>query len=156
MDGVSRTLTSYVMYPAVITGPWTFLTSDKIMYAGMVESDERETMVWFPISPSTGLFLMSDGHAGQILGPRILVDQLLGRITFVKLPEAPILRCQPPNPTEGSAEFANLWNGMMVRGSTQLYAANRADIDAALRNAGPPTRYRYQASHPLESSEPLG
>lgn len=144
VDGVSRTLTHYTMYPVVFTSPPTFVTSDKIMYSGMVESDEQETLVWFPLSPYTGLALMSDGHAGQILGPHIEVDRHLGRINFAKLPEAPILRCQPPEPKEGNEDFAGQFNGMMVQGSTQLYAANRDDIDTALRHANSPTGYRYQ------------
>lgn len=144
VDGVSRTLTNYTMYPAVFTGPLTFVTSDKVMYSGMVESCEKETLVWFPLTPSTGLALMSDGHAGQILGPHMVVNQQLGRINFAKLPEAPILRCQPPEPTEGNEDFVNQFNGMMVQGSTQLYAANRNDIDVALRHANSPTGYRYQ------------
>ena len=148
VDGVARTLTHYVLYPVVFTGPWSFVTSDKIMYAGMAESDEQETFVWFPLSPSTGLALVSDGHAGQILGPDTLVNRRLGRIIFEKMPEAPILRCQPPEPTEGNEHFVNLVNGMMVQGSTQLYAADPTDIDAALRCANPPTGYRYQPTPP--------
>lgn len=144
VDGVARTLTHYTMYPAVFTGDLTLVTSDKIMYAGMADSVDQETLVWFPLSPSTGLALMSDGHAGQILGPDMEVDTYLGRINFAKLPEAPILRCQPPQPTEGNEDFFNQFNGMMVQGSTQLYAANRNDIDVALRHANSPTGYRYQ------------
>ena len=59
------------------------------------------------LSPSVGLCLVSDGHAGQIPGPVVEVDHRFRRIGFAKLPEAQWLRCQAPSPQEGSAEFVN-------------------------------------------------
>ena len=102
VDGVSRTLTHYVIRPIVNTGSWGFVTSDKVMYADGAESRERETFVWFPLSPSTGLFLISEGHSGQVLGPLVEVDRPSGRIRFLKLPESPVLRCYEPEPQEGN------------------------------------------------------
>ena len=84
--------------PQLITGPWPFVTSDKIMCASTVESEQRETFVWFPITPSVGLCLMSDGHAGQILGSVVEVNRQSKRVSFAKSPEARWLRCQAPSP----------------------------------------------------------
>ena len=144
VDNVSRTLTHYLLCPLVMTELPSFLTSNKIMCASTVESDERETFVWFPIAPSIGLCLMSDGHAGQILGPIVEVHHQFGRIRFTKSSEAPQLRCQAPSPQEGNAEFVNTLNRMMIEGSTELYAADRNAMDSALRTAALPTGYRYQ------------
>ena len=144
VDSVSRVLTHYVLYPLLLTGPWAFVTSDKIIYASTLESDQRETFVWFPISKSTGFSVLSDGRAGQILGPEVVVNRLTGQLDFAKFPEALFLRCQAPSPQEGSAEFVNTVNGMMVQGSTQICAAERFAIDSALRTAELPTGYRYQ------------
>ena len=143
VDSVSRVLTGYTVYPVEITGPWPFVTSNKIMSASLVEAEERLTAVWFPISPSTGLYLESEGHSGQILGPTRIHRQL-GRIEFLKIPESQWLRFQEPSPQEGSAEFVNALNGMMVHGSTELFAPDRASIDLALRSSETPTGYRYQ------------
>ena len=107
VDSASRTLTNYVLYPQLITGPWPFVTSDKIMCASTVESEQRETFVWFPISPSVGLCLMSDGHAGQILGPVVEVNRQSKRVGFAKSPEARWLRCQAPSPQRGSEESSS-------------------------------------------------
>ena len=147
VDSVSRTLTNYVLYPQLITGPWPFVTSDKIMCASTVESGQRETFVWFPISPSVGLCLMSDGHAGQILGPVVEVNRQTRRIGFAKSPEARWLRCQAPSPQRGSEEFVNTLNRMMVKGSTELYAADHDAMDSALQIAELPTGYRYQPTY---------
>ena len=147
VDSASRTLTHYMLYPLVLTGPWPFVTSDKIMCASTVESEQRETFVWFPISPSVGLCLMSDDHAGQILGPIVEVNGQSRRIGFAKLPEAQWLRCQAPSPQEGSEEFVNTLNRMMVQGSAELFASDRDAIDSALRIAELPTGYRYQPTY---------
>ena len=144
VDNVSRTLTHYLLCPLVMTEPRSFLVSNKIMCASTVESDERETFVWFPIAPSIGLCLMSDGYVGQILGPIVEVHHQSGRIRFAKSSEAPWLRCQAPSPQEGNAEFVNTLNRMMIIGSTELYAADRNAMDSALRTAELPTGYRYQ------------
>ena len=144
VDSVARTLTHYLLCPLVIIGPSSFLTSDKIIYAGTVESAQRETFVWFPLSPTTGLCLKSDGHVGQILGPRVEVNRQSGRIRFEQLPEAPILRCQKPSSQEVTADFVNAMNGLMVQGSTQLYSPARATIDSTLQNSEQPSGYRYQ------------
>ena len=144
VDGASRTLTHYGLYPLLMTGPWPFVTSDKIMCASTVESEQRETFVWFPISSSVGLCLRSDGHAGQILGPVVEVHRRSRRISFAKLPEAQWLRCQAPSPQEGSEEFVNTLNRMMVQGSTELFASERDPMDSALRITELPIGYRYQ------------
>ena len=144
VDCASRTLTHYVMYPVVIKGSLSFVTSDKIMYAGGIESEQLETFVWFPLSPSTGLSLKSEGHAGQILGPNLEVNPSLGRMRFAKSPEALILRCQKPSPQEGSSEFVDALNGLMVHGSRELYAVNRSAVDSTLRSAEHPSGYQYQ------------
>ena len=143
VNSVSGTLTHYLLCPLVLSEPQSFLTSDKIMCASTAESAQRETFVWFPLSPSTGLCLMSDGHAGQILGPVVEVDRQSGRISFAKSPEAQWLRCQAPSPQEGGAEFVNTLNRMMIEGSTELYAADQNAMDSALRTAELPTGYRY-------------
>ena len=144
VDRVAFVLTHFMLYPVVITNPSSFVTSDKIIYSGMVESRQRETVVWFPLSPTTGLFLNSEVHVGQIMGPRIEVDRWRGRITFVPEPEAPLLRCQQLSPQEVSLEFIDDLNGKMVQGSKELYAAQRCHIDSALRNAQLPTGYQYR------------
>ena len=144
VDNVASTLTHYVLYPVVTTGSKTFLTSDKIVYAGLSPSELRETFVWFPISPSTGLALISDGHAGQILGPRVQVNRVSGRISFEMIPEAPLLLCQEPSPQEAGEAFFNALNVMMVEGSTELFAADRAAIESAFRKTESPNGYRYQ------------
>ena len=144
VDGVARTLTNYLLCPFVMTGPWSFLTSDKIMSASTVMSEQRDTFLWFPLAPSIGLSLMSNGHAGQILGPFVEVNRQSGRISFAKPPEAQWLRCQPPSPQEGDAEFVNTLNRMMIEGSSELYAADRDAMDSALRVAKLPTGYQYQ------------
>ena len=146
VDSVSRVLTHYLVCPIVMTGPWSFVTSDKIMCASKVESGQRLTLVWFPISPSAGLYLDSDGNGGQILGP-IAVDRRFGRISFVKIPAAQWLRCQAPSSQEGSAEFVNTLNGIMVEGSTELYATDRTSMDAALYATEQPAGYRYRPTH---------
>lgn len=143
VDNVSRTLTHYVLCPLVMTESPSFLTSNKIMCASTVESDERETFVWFPIAPLIGLCLVSDGHAGQILGPNVEVHHRFGRVRFAKSPEAAWLRCQAPSPQDGNAEFVNTLNGMMIEGSTELYAADRNAMDSALRTAELHTEYQY-------------
>ena len=133
-----------MMYPVVIKGSLSFVTSDKIMYAGGIESEQLETFVWFPLSPSTGLSLKSEGHAGQIMGPIVEVNPSLGRIRFAKSPEALILRCQKPSPQEGNSGFVDALNGLMIHGSTQLYAVDRSAVDSAFRSAQHPSGYRYQ------------
>ena len=143
VDSVSRVLTHYLGCPIVMIGPWAFVTSDKIMCASKVESEQRLTLVWFPISPSAGLCLDSDGNGGQILGP-IAVDRRFARISFVKIPEARWLRCQSPSSQEGSTVFVNTLNGIMVEGSTELYATDPASMDSALHAAEQPTGYRYR------------
>ena len=144
VDNASSTLTHYLLCPLVMTGPHVFLTSDKIMCASTVESDERETFVWFPIAPSIGLCLLSNDYAGQILGPIVEVHHQFGQIRFAKSPDAPWLRCQAPSPQEGNEEFVNTLNRMMIEGSTELYAADRNAIDSALRTAELPIGYQYQ------------
>ena len=144
VDGVSRTLTHYLLCPQIITGPSSFLTSDKIMCASTAESEQRETFVWFPLSPNTGLCLVSDGHAGQMLGPIVEVNRQTGRIGFGKSPEAQLLRCQAPSPQEGDAEFVNTLNRMMLQGSTELYATDRQSLDSALGFGELPTGFRYR------------
>ena len=144
VSSVSRTLTHYLLCPIVLSEPQSFLTSDKIMCASTVESTQRETFVWFPLSPSTGLCLMSDGHAGQILGTAVEVDRQSGRIGFAKSLEAQWLRCQAPSPQEGDSEFVNTLNRMMIEGSTELFATDRNAMDSALRTAELPTGYRYK------------
>ena len=143
VEGVSGSLTHYVIHPIVTTGPSRFVTSNRIMYAGKAPSQEGETFVWFPLSPSTGLCLISQGHAGQILGPLIEVNRSLGRITLVKLPEAEVLQCYEPTPQEGDAKFVDTLNGFMVQGSTELYATTHAAIDSALRSAEQPAGFQY-------------
>ena len=142
VDSVARTLTYYMLCPMLITGPSQFLTSDKIIYAGQTGSKERENFVWFPLSPSIGLSLTSEGSTGQILGPTE-VSRAYGRINFLKLPESPYLRCQAPSPQETSAEAVTAFNQLMVRGSTELYAVNSFTIDSTLRYDDGPTGYRY-------------
>ena len=146
VDSVSRVLTHYLVCPIAMIGPWAFVTSDKIMCASKVESGRQLTLVWFPISPSAGLYLDSDGNGGQILGP-IAVDRRFGRISFVKIPEAQWLRCQAPSSQEGSAKFVNTLNGIMVEGSTELYATDRTSMDSALYAAEQPAGYRYRPTH---------
>ena len=152
VDNVSRTLTHYLLCPVLITGPWSFITSNKIMYAATVESEQRETFVWFPVSPSMGFALSSEFRAGQILGPITAVDRRSGHITFEKIQEWPWLRCQRPEPQDVTQEVVNEFNGLMVQGSSELYSADRAAIDLALLSAPQPTAYRYQ---PMECHEPI-
>ena len=144
VDSASRTLTHYLLCPLVMTGAGSFLTSDKIMCASTAESEQRETFVWFPLAPSIGLCLMSDGHAGQILGPIVEVDCQFGRISFAKSPEAPWLRCQAPSPQEGGEEFVKTLNRMMIEGSTEVFAVDRDAMELALQTAEFPTGYRYR------------
>ena len=40
-------------------------------------------------------------------------------------------------------EFVNTLNGMMIEGSTELYAADRNAMDSALRTAELHTEYQY-------------
>ncbi len=143
VSSVASVLTCYVVCPVEITGPWSFVTSDKVLSASTVESQERQTIVWFPISPSTGLFLTSDGRTGQILGPT-RVHRGLGQVEFLKLHEPEWLRFQEPSPEEGSAEFVDKLNGIMVPGSTELFALDRAAIDSALRSSEAPIDFHYQ------------
>ena len=144
VEGVSRTLTHYLLCPTIVTGSGSFVTSDKIMSARTVESGHRETFVWFPLSPTMGLCLISDGHAGQILGPVVEVNHQSGRIGFARLPEAEWLRCQAPSQQEGSEEFFNTLNGMMVEGSTELYATDRDAMDSALLAADSSNEFNYR------------
>ena len=142
VDSVASTLTYYVMHPLVITSPSQFLTSDKIIYAGQTGSKEVGNYVWFPMSPSIGLFLTSEGLTGQILGPT-KVNGSTGRISFVKLLEPPLLQCEAPALQEESSEVVTARNQLMVRGSTELYATNSLTIDSALRCGEEPTGYGY-------------
>ena len=144
VERVASALTHFMLYPMVITNPSSFITSDKIIYAGTVESQQRETFVWFPLSPTAGLCLDSEVHVGQILGPEVVVDSVLGQLIFVAQREAPILRVQKPSPQEVSLEFINDLNGKMVQGSKELYAAERCHIDSALFNAQSRTGYQCQ------------
>ena len=142
VDSVASVLTHYVLYPVILTGPNSFITSNKIMNAAKAPTLEAETVVWFPVAPNMGLWIMSDDLAGQILGP-MAIDGQRGRIDPIEHPESPILRCQEPSPQTGSVDFVNTLNGMMVPGSQELYGLNRADIDSALHNADRPAGYRY-------------
>ena len=146
VDSVARTLTHYILYPLVTTGQQLFLTSDKIIYAGKFDVGQQETFVWFPLSPSTGLRIMSERRVGQILGP-IEVHRQLGQIRLAKVPEAPILRCQAPERQNTSAQFADTINGLMVLGSTELYAGSRAAIDTAFQTVEQPVGYRYKPTN---------
>ena len=47
VERVASALTHFMLYPVVITNANSFVTSDKIIYAGTVESEKRETVVWF-------------------------------------------------------------------------------------------------------------
>ena len=150
VDSVSRVLTHYVICPVEITSPLSFVTSDKIVCASTIEFEQQITVAWFPISPSIGLYLDSEGYGGQILGPTV-VNRRLGRIGLAKVPAAQWLRCQTPSPLGGGAEVVNALNGMMVEGSPDLYAADLAAMDSALRTAERPTGYRYR---PPDNSRP--
>ena len=143
VDRVARVLTNYTLYPIANTGARSFVASDKIMYAGLVESAEQKTIVWFPLSSSVGLFLESDGHVGQILGPFVSVDRRSGRVNFDEVPEAAWLRCQEPTPHEVDDAFFDTVNGLMVQGSKELFSLDRIEIDAALKNAMKPSRFQY-------------
>ena len=144
VDSVARALTHYLLSPVLMASPWSFITTDKIVYAASVEAEQRETFVWFPLSPSMGFALTSEFQAGQILGPVVAVDRRSGQISFNKIPEAQWLRCQEPKPQDVSEEVVNTLNGKMVQGSSELYSADRAAIDSALWFATQPTGYRYQ------------
>ena len=155
VDCTASALTHYIMYPMITTGPCRFITSDKIMQASTVKSGKRQTFLWFPLSASVGMCLISDGHVGQILGPNVMVDHEAGQIIFAKQPEAEMLRCQMPRPQEDAPEFVNELNSMMVVGSNGLYAADPEDIDAALLSAAQPTGYRYRPATIARRSEDL-
>ena len=143
VDSVSRMLTHFVIHPILTLSPWSFVTSDKVMYVGVRDSGPRQTFIWFPLSPSTGLALISDGHAGQILGPLRMYRQY-GRVEFAKVAEAEVLRSREPSPQQVPEETVDILNGMMVQGSTQLYAAGLDAIESAVRSSEEPTGYRYQ------------
>ena len=145
VDSVARVLTHYVVCPVIIDDSWKFLTSDKIMSAVTVPGQSRKTAVWFPIGPSTGLYLDSEGYGGQILGPTG-IDRKSGRIIFVKPQEAEWLRFQAPDPQEGTQEFVTALNVLMVEKSADLYAGDSDTIDSGLQNAQQPTGYRYLPS----------
>ncbi len=113
------------------------------MYAGRIESETQETIVWFPLSLSAGLCLKSHGHVGQILGPFASVDRNSGRVNFDAVREAPRLRCKEPTPHDVSDAFFDTVNGNMVQGSRELYSADRNEIDAALKNAMRPSGFKY-------------
>ena len=143
VNSVSSVLTHYVVRPVIFSGPWSFLTSDKIMSATTVETDERPTLVWFPISPSIGFCVDSEGFGGQILGP-IEVDRQTGTIDFARVTEAQWLRCQAPTPEKGDPAFVAVVNQMMLEGSKELYSADFDAMTSALQTADQPTGYRYQ------------
>ena len=143
VNSVSGVLTHYVVCPVIFTGPSSFLTSDKIMSASTVEIDGRPTIVWFPVTPSIGFCLDSEGLGGQILGPAE-VDRLTGLIKFVRISEARMLRCQAPTPEIGDPAFVAVVNRMMLEGSTKLYSADLDAIEATLHTADQPTGYRYR------------
>ena len=148
VDSASRTLTHYMLYPLVLTGPWPFVTSDKIMCASTVESEQRGNLCMVPYlsirravphvrrprRTDTGAHRRSETANPDVIG-------------FAKLPEAQWLRCQAPSPQEGSEEFVNTLNRMMVQGSAELFASDRDAIDSALRIAELPTGYRYQPTY---------
>ena len=142
VDSVASTLTHYLMTPILINSSSQFLTSNKIIYAGQVESEERQNLVWFPMSPSIGLALISDNRTGQILGPTE-INRRFGRISFVKIPEASWLRCQEPSHQDVSTEVVKTYNDLLIRGSTELYAVNSFSIDSALQHTDEPTGYRF-------------
>ena len=131
VNSVASTLTGYEIHPVVITGPQEFITSNKIVYAGLVESEHR-TMVWFPLSPKTGLSLFSDFRAGQILGPVVMVNSTTGRVSFNSPPEPPILKSYAPSPQAGDPRAIKTLNGLMVPGSSELFGTNREVIDDAI------------------------
>lgn len=141
---VASVLTHYLVAPVVINGSRPFITANKVMNAAVVESENRQTLVWFPLSPSTGMLLESPANGKQLLGP-FAVDRRLGRVTPAKVRESPLLLCKEPVPEDGSEAFFNVLNGMMVRGSTEIYAADRSLIDAALQSPEGPTGFRYKA-----------
>lgn len=144
VEGVACVLTHYLVVPMVITDSRPFITSDKVMNAAVVESETRQTVVWFPLSPSTGILLESPSNGGQVLGP-FVVDGQRGRVAPDQVPEARILRCKKPVSEAGDEAMFNVLNGMMVRGSTELYAADHAHIDSALWSAEAPTGFMYKA-----------
>ena len=145
VDSVSRVLTHYIVCPVVIDRPWQFLTSDKIVCAALAAGHQSTTIVWFPISPSIGLYLDAEDFSGQILGPTG-TDRTAGRILFGKIPEAQLLRFQVPSAQEGTEEFVTTLNTLMIEGSTALYAADRGAMDSALQNTKQPTAYTYLSS----------
>ena len=155
VEGVARTLTHYLLCPIIVTGSGSFITSDKIMSSSIVESGQRETFVWFPLSSTMGLCLISDGHTGQILGPVVEVDRQSGQIGFGRLPESEWLRCQAPTSQEGREEFFNTLNGMMVGGSTELYATDRHTMDSALLASESPNEFEYRPTD-VEGAPTLG
>ena len=143
VNSVSMVLTHYLVLPVMFTGPWSFLTSDKLMSASKAETDGRPTLVWFPVTPSIGFWLNSKGFGGQILGP-VGVDRLTGIIEFVRIPEAQPLRFQAPMPEKGDPAFVAEVNRMMLKGSTELYSADLDAMKSALQTADQPTGYQYQ------------
>ncbi len=145
VKSVSGVLTHYLLRPVMFTGPWMFLTSNKIMSASTAETDARPTIVWFPVTPSIGFCLDSEGFGGQILGPTE-VNRMTGRIDFTGVPEAPLLRCQAPNPENGDPAFVAVVNKIMLEGSTELFAAELNTMDSVLQTADQPTGYRYRPS----------
>ena len=151
VDSVARALTHYLLSPVLMASPWSFITTDKVVYAASVEAKQRETFVWFPLSPSMGFGLTSEFQAGQILGPVVAVNRRSGQISFDKIPEAQWLRCQKPMPQDVSEEVVNTLNGEMILGSSEVYSADRAAIDSALWFATQPTGYRYQ---PIAGNRP--
>ncbi len=154
VDSVSPILTHYVLRPLLMTGPWSFMTSDKIIYAGQVESKQREIFVWFPLAPSIGLSLTSESPMGQILGP-IEVNRSVGRISFIKIPEASLLRCQEPSHQEVREEVITAFNELMIHASSELYAGSCLAIDSTLRASNGSRGYRYKPTSanqgPIES-----
>ncbi len=145
VECVSRVLTHYIVCPVITDSRWSFVTSDKIVTAATFETSHRPTMAWFPISPSIGFYLDSDGKTGQILGPTEVAPGS-GTIKFVKVPEAAWLRTQKPEPVEADGAFFDTLNAMMVENSTEILACDRRALDAALINTRQPTGYKYQVA----------
>ena len=126
-NAVASCLTYFTFFPLTITGASNFITSDNIL--GVSQTPSKGTSIWFPVGSHHAILAEDESSTKQILGPTKVSN---GRITFLGVPESPILKIQDTTPHEREARFFASMNSYVAKGSKVLFAHTKEDIDLAI------------------------